>query len=74
VVTSIALNDQPFIFRATKPILPRCRLKTFQSGRTCSEPGCVTRLSIYNSHDECWLHGSTREYSLKLGRRYKKAA
>jgi hypothetical protein len=71
---SIALSEQPFIFRATKPILPRRRLKTFQSGRTCSEPGCVTGLSIYNTHDECWLHGSTREYSRQMDRRSKKAA
>jgi len=25
-------------------------------GRACSEPGCTTILSTYNSADVCWLH------------------
>ena len=24
--------------------------------RTCSHPGCQTRLSIYNVGDRCWQH------------------
>ena len=27
------------------------------AGRTCSEIGCVTVLSTYNSDTRCWLHG-----------------
>lgn len=25
-------------------------------GRTCSEPGCSTVISVYNPADRCWLH------------------
>jgi len=25
-------------------------------GRTCSEPGCETRLSVYNDAEHCSLH------------------
>lgn len=24
--------------------------------RVCSEPGCRTRLSVYNGSDRCWQH------------------
>lgn len=30
--------------------------RTFPQGRTCSEPGCGTRLSIYNDGDHCYQH------------------
>jgi hypothetical protein len=29
---------------------------TSQRGRTCSAPGCVTQLSIYNLGSACWQH------------------
>jgi len=35
---------------ATKPV------RTFPSGRTCDEPGCRVRLSIYNGSSSCGLH------------------
>jgi hypothetical protein len=30
--------------------------RTSRRGRVCSEPGCTTRLSIYNDADRCALH------------------
>jgi hypothetical protein len=26
------------------------------AGRTCAEPGCTTKLSIYNTATMCWQH------------------
>jgi hypothetical protein len=30
--------------------------RAFTEGRTCREPGCDTRLSIYNNGKFCYLH------------------
>ncbi|MHB1503500.1 MAG: hypothetical protein ACYCTL_08015 [Acidimicrobiales bacterium] len=30
--------------------------RTFPQGRVCSEPGCKTKLSIYNESEYCYLH------------------
>ncbi len=30
--------------------------RSFAKGRTCREPGCGTRLSIYNQGKYCYLH------------------
>lgn len=30
--------------------------KQYPKGRTCGEPGCPTRLSIYNDGEYCSLH------------------
>ena len=30
--------------------------RAFKKGRTCLEPGCGTRLSIYNQGKFCYLH------------------
>jgi hypothetical protein len=30
--------------------------RTFPKGRVCSEPGCKTKLSIYNESEYCYLH------------------
>jgi hypothetical protein len=30
--------------------------RAFTKGRTCREPGCGTRLSIYNNGKFCYLH------------------
>ncbi len=29
---------------------------TFGAGRVCEEPGCTTRLSVYNSRTRCSVH------------------
>ena len=30
--------------------------RTTSTGRTCREPGCATKLSVYNTSDSCWQH------------------
>jgi hypothetical protein len=30
--------------------------RRFRAGRVCREPGCSTRLSIYNDGDRCSIH------------------
>jgi hypothetical protein len=30
--------------------------KSFGTGRTCREPGCNTKLSMYNNGKYCYLH------------------
>jgi hypothetical protein len=30
--------------------------RAFAKGRTCNEPGCDTRLSMYNQGKYCYLH------------------
>jgi hypothetical protein len=47
--------------------LPR-RQRTFDRGRCCAEPGCQTKLSIYNSRDRCWLHEPAHVFHPKVGR------
>jgi len=37
--------------------LPR-RNTCFAADRTCSYPGCITKLSIYNRRDTCFAHAS----------------
>ncbi|HTZ09064.1 MAG TPA: hypothetical protein VMB72_08320 [Acidimicrobiales bacterium] len=32
--------------------------RTFARGRVCAEPGCETKLSIYNDDEYCSLHMS----------------
>ena len=29
---------------------------TQRAGRVCAEPGCATRLSVYNPSSHCWQH------------------
>lgn len=49
------MGDKPAI-RGTRPQpLPRAS-RTYPAGRTCLEPGCTTRLSMYNRRDRCWAH------------------
>jgi hypothetical protein len=46
-------------------------LKTFTADRTCTEPGCATRLSVYNPAERCWQHEPARTYHPKVGRTRK---
>lgn len=41
--------------------MPRARTSTTQGGgdrraRVCAEPGCTTRLSVYNDAEHCAVH------------------
>jgi hypothetical protein len=47
--------------------LPRPQ-RTFDMGRRCAEPGCQTKLSIYNASDRCWLHEPAHAFHPKVGR------
>jgi hypothetical protein len=47
--------------------LPR-RQRTFEVGRCCAEPGCQTKLSIYNARERCWLHEPAHVFHPKVGR------
>ena len=31
-----------------------------EHGRTCSQKGCETKLSVYNRADKCWAHADTK--------------
>jgi hypothetical protein len=53
--------------------LPRPN-KTYTSGRICAEPGCETKLSMYNKWQYCWQHEPVHEYIPRGKRRSKKAA
>jgi len=41
---------------------------TWPTGRTCREPGCDTRLSIYNRSTACSVHEEVRRFIVR-GRR-----
>lgn len=38
------------------------RRRTYGRSRTCAEPGCTTRLSIYNKRDRCFVHTPARVF------------
>lgn len=40
----------------------RAKPRTFDSGRTCVEEGCDTRLSRYNPRALCWQHDPGRRF------------
>ena len=52
--------------------LPR-RNRTYGQGRTCADPTCQTRLSIYNRSTYCWQHEPTRAF-IARGKRKRRAA
>ncbi len=39
--------------------LPR-KSRTYAEGRVCADPGCETRISVYNRSDRCFLHAGAR--------------
>ena len=50
------MREEPLSLKgAAVRALPR-RNRTWSAGRKCAEPGCVTRLSIYNLGATCWQH------------------
>jgi hypothetical protein len=56
------MRDQTLSLRG-EPVrtLPR-KNRTWATGRACEEPGCPTRLSIYNRSKYCWAHDPVRYY------------
>lgn len=51
--------------------LPRAN-KQYRADRTCSDPGCSTKLSIYNKWDYCWQHEPVHTYIARGKRRSRK--
>jgi hypothetical protein len=54
--------------RAMNVGIHRRPMNTFRADRTCAEPGCETRLSVYNPRQRCWLHEPAHAYHPKVGR------
>ena len=48
--------------------------RTYSTGRVCAEPGCETKLSIYNKWRYCWQHEPVHAYVPRGKRKSKKAA
>ena len=48
-MTDTAVHATPFV-GSERPS------KAFAKGRVCKEPGCETRLSMYNSGKYCYAH------------------
>ncbi len=44
-------------------------LRQFAAGRTCAEPDCTTRLSVYNAQDRCAIHKRPTKPPRNRGRR-----
>lgn len=36
------------------------RSRRYRQGRTCSQPGCETVLSVYNKAGTCWVHSPAK--------------
>jgi hypothetical protein len=52
--------------------LPRPN-KSYSEGRVCADPGCETKLSVYNKWDYCWQHEPVHAY-VPRGKRKRRAA
>jgi len=42
-------------------------------GRVCAEPGCITKISIYNRSKYCWTH-EPLHYYIARGRKKRAEA
>ena len=47
--------------------------KSYGEGRVCADPGCETKLSVYNKWDYCWQHEPVHAY-VPRGKRKRRAA
>ena len=41
--------------------LPK-RNRVWTTGRVCAEPGCITKISMYNRAKYCWVHEPLHYY------------
>jgi hypothetical protein len=53
--------------------LPRAN-KRYKSGRVCADPGCGTKLSMYNKWQYCWQHEPVHSYVPRGKRKSRKEA
>jgi hypothetical protein len=68
------MRDTSLEYRGTQVHqLPRAN-RTYPDGRVCADPGCETKLSIYNRSDLCWQHEPVRPYFERGQRRKGEAA
>jgi hypothetical protein len=58
---------------ATVRTLPKAN-RTYSSGRVCAEPGCETKLSVYNKWTFCWQHEPVHTYIPRGKRKSRTAA
>ncbi|HEX6331022.1 MAG TPA: hypothetical protein VF129_07005 [Actinomycetota bacterium] len=58
--------------KATRPGKLPARSEPEPDGRVCSQEGCTTRLSVYNTSDRCWQHAEI-EFPNRRGRRLRDA-
>ena len=52
--------------------LPRPN-KSYGGGRVCADPGCETKLSVYNKWNYCWQHEPVHAY-VPRGKRKRRTA
>ena len=52
--------------------LPRPN-KSYGGGRVCADPGCETKLSVYNKWSYCWQHEPVHAY-VPRGKRKRRTA
>ena len=45
----------------------------YGGGRVCADPGCETKLSVYNKWDYCWQHEPVHAY-VPRGKRKRRTA
>jgi hypothetical protein len=49
------------------------RNRVWGEGRVCAEPGCITKISIYNRSKYCWTH-EPLHYYIARGRKKRAEA
>jgi hypothetical protein len=54
------MAEEHYVGGTVRP-LPRPN-RRFAEGRVCAEPGCGTKLSIYNKWNYCWQHEPVHSY------------
>jgi hypothetical protein len=47
--------------------------RVWGQGRVCAQPGCITRISMYNRSNYCWSHEPVRYY-ISRGRKKRAEA
>ena len=57
------MRDDTLDYRGAKVREVPRKNRTYEAGRTCADPECSTRLSIYNRSTYCWQHEPVRAYA-----------
>ena len=68
----VTMTDERFRGAAVRT-LPRAN-KRYTSGRVCADPGCGTKLSMYNKWQYCWQHEPVHSYVPRGKRKSRKEA